>query len=324
MRTHARLSRSLALASCGALVAGLGLVGAPASAAIPSQFIVEGFSDAASSCTVTSGSDNVVNGPKVLHRGKAKGSVNLTTTWTDGSNTSDVTNVSGHFSGSANVKAPHDVLKSATLTGTGSVSISRALGNSSVCAVNATLDKHRGVRESPDEGRLVLRHPQLFQGCDRGDRRGERGHGGARRSRDLPGRAEHGHPAGLRQARPLHQRAGRGHPGRRRDDRLEARRHGLSHRAQERPDRVVPPGGLGVPRSKGERHRVREVPGLDLVLAPQCDPDLELQGVPGGRRLLLRQRQEVGVGQQPQGGAPRGAAPPRARRRTTRSPPSCR
>jgi hypothetical protein len=139
MRTHARLSRGLALASCGALVTGLGLVGAPASAAIPSQFEVQGSSDAASSCSVTSGSDNVMNGPKALHHGKAKGSVNLNTTWTDGTNSSDTTNVAGHFSGTANVKAPHDVLKSATLTGTGNVSISRALGKASVCDVSASL-----------------------------------------------------------------------------------------------------------------------------------------------------------------------------------------
>ncbi len=111
----------------------------PATAAIPSQFEVEGFSDAASSCTVTSGTDSVINGPKALHHGRAKGAVNLNTTWTDGSNSSDVTNVAGHFSSNAKVTAPHDVLKSATLTGTGSLSISRALGNSSVCDVNATL-----------------------------------------------------------------------------------------------------------------------------------------------------------------------------------------
>ncbi|MGA8247567.1 MAG: hypothetical protein WB797_11735, partial [Nocardioides sp.] len=140
MRTHALLSRVFALASCGALITGLAFVSVgPASAAIPSMFEVEGVSNADSSCTVTAGSPSVINGPKVLHHGRAKGAVNLDTTWTSGTNSSDITTVAGHFSSHIDVTAPHDVLKSATLTGTGTVRVSRALGSSSTCNVSATL-----------------------------------------------------------------------------------------------------------------------------------------------------------------------------------------
>ncbi len=79
------------------------------------------------------------NGPKVLHHGHAKGSVNLSTTWTNGSNSSDVTTVTGHYGGYRNLVLHHGALTSAVLHGSGHVTVSRALGSSSTCHVGATL-----------------------------------------------------------------------------------------------------------------------------------------------------------------------------------------
>jgi hypothetical protein len=142
MRTHARLNRALALASCGALVTGLGFVSAPPASALPTVavYIAQGTSQAGSSnCTVTSGDDFVTVGPKNLHHGTSKGAVNLITTWTDGSNSSDVTTVSGHYGGKTHLTKHNGAFKSATLTGSGDLSISRALGSASTCDVSANL-----------------------------------------------------------------------------------------------------------------------------------------------------------------------------------------
>jgi hypothetical protein len=141
MRTHARLTRGLAVASCGALVTGLGLVSAsPASAVPPTElYIAQGTSRADSACTVTSGSDFVTVGPKHLHHGRSKGAVNLITTWTNGTNSSDVTTVSGHYGGNTHLTTRNGAFKSATLNGSGHLSISRALGSGSTCDVSANL-----------------------------------------------------------------------------------------------------------------------------------------------------------------------------------------
>jgi hypothetical protein len=129
------------LSSCGVLLAGLALVPAgPGSAApVANQYRAQGSSSADASCTVTSGSDSVVNGPKMLHHGDARGGVNLTTTWTSTGNASDVTTVSGHYGGTASLSQHHGTLRNASLKGSGDVTVTRALGSSSACAVGATL-----------------------------------------------------------------------------------------------------------------------------------------------------------------------------------------
>lgn len=142
MRTHARFSRGLALASCGALVSGLAFLPAgPASALGPLTQVYEatGTSSADASCTVTSGSSSVTNGPKDFHHGHAKGSVNLITTWTNGSNSSDVTTVTGRYGGSANLVKKHGAFRGGSVSGSGHVTITRALGSSSTCNVSAQL-----------------------------------------------------------------------------------------------------------------------------------------------------------------------------------------
>lgn len=140
MPSRARITRGLALASCGALVTGLGLVTPPATAAPVTQvYIAQGTSDAASSCSVTSGNSFSTVGPKTLLHGRAKGAVNLVTTWTDGSNSSDATSVSGHYGGKTHLTTKHGAFNAATLTGSGSISINRSLGSSSVCDVSASV-----------------------------------------------------------------------------------------------------------------------------------------------------------------------------------------
>jgi hypothetical protein len=154
MHFRARFSRGLAVASCGALLGGLTLVPAgSASAAVPTEFEVEGSSQAASGCTVTSGTSNVTNGPKVLHHGRAKGAVNLATTWTNGSNSSDITTVTGHYSGNVHMAVHHGAFRSAVLNGSGQVVVSRALGGSSTCNVGATMvDVFAAETQQPKAG----------------------------------------------------------------------------------------------------------------------------------------------------------------------------
>lgn len=140
MRTHARFNRGFVLASCGALVSGVAFLPAgPASALGPITQIyeVQGTSSADSSCSVTSGSANVTDGPKQFHHGHAKGSVNLVTTWTSGSDSSDITNVAGHYGGTGQLVKRHGGFRSGSVSGSGHVTISRSLGSSSTCAVSA-------------------------------------------------------------------------------------------------------------------------------------------------------------------------------------------
>ncbi|MGA8248715.1 MAG: hypothetical protein WB797_17540 [Nocardioides sp.] len=140
MTRHTHLRRALAVAASGCLAAGLaGLPGA-ASALTPAQvYIAQGSSQADSACTVTSGSSYVHLGPKNLHHGRSKGGVDLITTWTNGGDLSDVTTVSGHYGGKTHLTKHNGAFKSATLTGSGHLSISRALGNASTCDVSANL-----------------------------------------------------------------------------------------------------------------------------------------------------------------------------------------
>lgn len=139
MRTHARISRGLALASCGVLVTGLAFVAGPASALPHVQvYIAQGTSSAAAGCTVTSGSANSTVGPKNLHNGSAKGGVNLITTWTNGSDSSDIVSVNGHYSGTGHLTKKSGAFKSASITGSGSVSIAKAI-STSTCDVDAQL-----------------------------------------------------------------------------------------------------------------------------------------------------------------------------------------
>lgn len=141
MPRHARFSRTFTLTSCGVLLAGLALVPAgPASAVpVPSEYEAQGSSTADSSCTVTSGNQSATNGPKMLHQGHAKGGVNLATTWTNTGNSSDVTTVSAHYGGTASLSTHNGTLRNALLKGSGDVTVTRALGSSSTCAVGATL-----------------------------------------------------------------------------------------------------------------------------------------------------------------------------------------
>ncbi len=140
---HTHLRRNLAMLAGGSLVGAVGwLPVGPAAAGIlipATEYAASGNSTADSGCTVTSGSSSVENGPKVLHHGHAKGSVNLATTWTNGSNSSDVTTVSGHYGGTGRLVLHQGALKSAVLHGSGHVTVTRALGSSSTCDVGATL-----------------------------------------------------------------------------------------------------------------------------------------------------------------------------------------
>jgi hypothetical protein len=139
MRPSLRSRHALAAVSCGALVAGLAAMPAgPASSLAPVQvYITQGNSFADSGCTVTSGTSDVFNTPKTLVNGKSQGAVNLITTWTNGSNSADVTSVTGHYSGSTHLVKHNGAFSSVTLTGSGSISITRAIGNASTCVVGA-------------------------------------------------------------------------------------------------------------------------------------------------------------------------------------------
>lgn len=139
MKTSPRSRHALALASCGALVAGLAALPAgPASALSPTEaYVSQGNSFADSACTVTSGSSDVFNPPTSLVNGRASGAVNLITTWANGSNSADVTSVTGHYAGSTHLVKRHGAFSSVTLSGSGSITITRALGDASTCAVGA-------------------------------------------------------------------------------------------------------------------------------------------------------------------------------------------
>ncbi len=140
MTSH-RLRNVFALASCTALAAGLAALPAgPASALAPVQaYITQANSNADAGCTVTSGSSDVFGTPKNLVNGRSKGAVNLITTWTNGSNSADVTSVTGHYAGSTHLVKHHGAFSSVTLSGSGSINITRALGSASTCAVGARL-----------------------------------------------------------------------------------------------------------------------------------------------------------------------------------------
>jgi hypothetical protein len=140
MHLQTRSSRAFALASSGALVAGLALLPAGPASAAPqvSEYIGQASSSADSSCTAT-GSTFVSSGPKMLHHGHAKGGVNLAASWTSGTNTSDITTVSGHYSGSAHVVKKGAAFSTASVTGSGHLNITRALGKSSTCDASVQL-----------------------------------------------------------------------------------------------------------------------------------------------------------------------------------------
>lgn len=141
MRSRTRFTRGLALASCGALASGLAFLPAgPASAAPTLQvYVAQGSSSANSACSVTSGDSFSTNGPNPLHHGHGKGAVNLSTTWTNGSDSSDVSTVTGHYGGKTRVVKKNGGFRSATLSGSGHLSFVRALGKASTCAVSGQL-----------------------------------------------------------------------------------------------------------------------------------------------------------------------------------------
>jgi hypothetical protein len=142
MRSSPRFRRTFALAATGGLAAaGAWLPAGPAAAAAPiAVYIVQGSSSAESPCSVTSGSSFATK-QKNLQNGRSKGGVNLVTTWADTGtpNPADVTSVTGHYSGSTHLVKRRGAFRSASLTGSGSLSITKALGSSSVCGVSAQL-----------------------------------------------------------------------------------------------------------------------------------------------------------------------------------------
>ena len=142
MRSSPRFRRAFALAATGGLAAAVAWIPAgPASAAAPiAVYVVQGSSSADSPCTVTSGSSFATK-QKNLQNGRGKGGVNLVTTWADTGtpNPADVTSVTGHYSGNTHLVKRHGAFRSASLTGSGSLRITRALGSSSVCHVSAQL-----------------------------------------------------------------------------------------------------------------------------------------------------------------------------------------
>ena len=112
-----------------------------ASAATPvAVYIAGAASNADSGCTVTSGSSNSSLSPKNLVHGHSKGAVNLVTTWTNSGDSTDVTSVTGHYSGKTNLVRKNGAFRSATLTGSGRFNITRALGASSTCDVGVQME----------------------------------------------------------------------------------------------------------------------------------------------------------------------------------------
>jgi hypothetical protein len=141
MRISLRSRHALAIGSCAALAAGLAAVPVgPASAAPSIQvYVVQGNSNADSACSVTSGSADTPFTQKPLIHGRRHGAVNLLTTWTNDGDPSDVTSVTGHYSGSTHLVKHNGAFSSATLTGSGHIDITRALGSASSCEVGARL-----------------------------------------------------------------------------------------------------------------------------------------------------------------------------------------
>jgi hypothetical protein len=146
MRPLPRAARLVAGSATVTLVAALAWlpVGA-ASASVQNNFfaLADGNSSYTGAgvfdCTLTAGVDNPQSLPATFSSGTKSRSVNLNQTYTSTANSADATTVIGHYKGSLSVSTRHGDLAGFTMSGSGSATITKALGNSSQCRTGAVL-----------------------------------------------------------------------------------------------------------------------------------------------------------------------------------------
>jgi hypothetical protein len=142
MRTSSRLGRTLVFTCSAGLVSVLAMIpSGSAFAGVTGSFMTIGSATSTPTsgnmCTVIAGSNSSTSPTKAVVGGKVKASTNLNATFQSSTDTSDLTTVSGHYTGVVDVAKKHGDLSRLTLTGTGSVSVQRAEGNASHCKTTA-------------------------------------------------------------------------------------------------------------------------------------------------------------------------------------------
>jgi hypothetical protein len=134
MSSSRSVRRVLALTATGGLVAAVGwLPAAPANAAVQAGLLAVGEAGTSGSCTLTSGDDNPETATPVFSHGQKTRSVDLDATFTNTGDSSDVVQMSGHYTGTVKVARKGANLGSASLTGSGHVKVSSDLGSSTAC-----------------------------------------------------------------------------------------------------------------------------------------------------------------------------------------------
>jgi hypothetical protein len=141
MHRSTRTRRVLAASACGVLGATLAwLPAGPASASVDAQFSVSANADTNATCVLSSGDDSPTSTTATLSSGTAKRSVNLDATFTSTGNSSDVVQMSGHYTSAVTVTKKGANLAKAQMTGAGSVAVSADLGSSTACEPKAVID----------------------------------------------------------------------------------------------------------------------------------------------------------------------------------------
>jgi hypothetical protein len=117
MSSSRSVRRALALTATGGLVAAVAwLPAAPANAAVQAQLLAVGEAGTSSNCTLTSGDDNPQTQTPVFSHGQKSRSVDLDATFTNTGNSSDVVQMSGHYTGTVSVARKGTNLGSVSLT----------------------------------------------------------------------------------------------------------------------------------------------------------------------------------------------------------------
>jgi hypothetical protein len=146
MRPSPRARRIVATAASVSLVAALAwLPSGAAFATVQNTFfaVADGNSSYTGAgvfdCPLTAGVDNPQSAPATFSAGTESRSVNLNQTFTSTANSADATTVVGHYKGSLSVSKSGGDLTGFTMSGSGSATITKALGNASQCRTGAVL-----------------------------------------------------------------------------------------------------------------------------------------------------------------------------------------
>src|SRR5262245_26090258 len=114
----------------------------------PAQLQAIADSNADSACAVTAGTLPATPPPIPFTHGRASDSSVIDVTWTNGSNSADVTHVTGHYTEKGRMTTAHGSLKTLNLSGQGNITVTKALGASSTCDVEGFVG---GMVQAPME-----------------------------------------------------------------------------------------------------------------------------------------------------------------------------